>query len=142
MEIKQSEWKDFAEFIANTSTHPCDDYLEDGYFTCCPFSTIELAYKAFKLHQDGVSLVDIRKLYDVDYELENPRVIDYYEHYHDYEEEDYEEPEYEPEYPDEDDYLYEKEDYQEEEDGDTINEEPIDIDIEALNNALDELLSK
>ena len=72
MEIKYSEWTDFAEFIARQSTWPISQYIEDGTYTCCPFSTIERAYTAFLVWKTLHSLSEVRKFYDVDYEQYNP----------------------------------------------------------------------
>jgi hypothetical protein len=72
MEIKNSEWTEFAEFIANCSTHMVSQYWEDGTYTCCPFSTIERAYAAFSVWKTSHSSSEIRKFYDVDYMKSNP----------------------------------------------------------------------
>ena len=72
MEIKNSEWTEFAEFIANCSTHMVSQYWEDGTYTCCPFSTVERAYTAFLVWKTLHSSSEVRKFYDVDYEQYNP----------------------------------------------------------------------
>ena len=72
MEIKNSEWTEFANFVANCSTHMCSQYLEDGTYTCCPFSTIERAYAAFSIWKTSHSSSEVRKFYDVDYVKFNP----------------------------------------------------------------------
>jgi hypothetical protein len=72
MEIKNSEWTEFAEFIADCSTHMVSQYWEDGTYTCCPFSTIERAYTAFLVWKTMHSPSEVRKFYDVDYEQYNP----------------------------------------------------------------------
>ncbi len=75
MEIKNSEWKEFAEFIAAQSEHMISEYWEDGTYICCPFSTIERAYEAFGLSKKpGATFEDIRKLYDINYVEANPRL--------------------------------------------------------------------
>lgn len=72
MEIKNSEWTEFANFVANCSTHMCSQYWEDGTYTCCPFSTIERAYAAFSIWKTSHSSSEVRKFYDVDYVKFNP----------------------------------------------------------------------
>lgn len=72
MEIKNSEWIEFAEFIANCSTHMVSQYWEDGTYTCCPFSTIERAYAAFSVWRSTHSQSEVRKYMDVDYAKFNP----------------------------------------------------------------------
>jgi len=72
MEIKNSEWIEFAEFIANYSTHSVSQYLEDGTYICCPFSTIERAYAAFSIWKTCYSRSKVRKYMDVDYAKFNP----------------------------------------------------------------------
>lgn len=67
MEIKNSEWIEFAEFIAAQSTWPISQYIEDGTYICCPFSTIERAYAAFSVWRTCHSQSEVRKFYDVDY---------------------------------------------------------------------------
>lgn len=72
MEIKNSEWTEFADFIARWSTHSTSQYIEDGEYVCCPFSTIERAYAAFSVWKTCHSRSEIRKYMDVDYEKFNP----------------------------------------------------------------------
>ena len=72
MEIKNSEWTEFAEFIARQSTWPISQYIEDGTYICCPFSTIERAYAAFSIWKTSHSSSEVRKYIDVDYEKFNP----------------------------------------------------------------------
>lgn len=72
MEIKNSEWTEFAEFIANCSTHMVSQYWEDGTYTCCPFSTAERAYAAFSIWKTSRSSSEVRKFFDVDYAKFNP----------------------------------------------------------------------
>lgn len=72
MEIKNSEWTEFAEFIARQSTWSISQYIEDGTYTCCPFSTIERAYAAFSVWKTSHSSSEVRKFYDVDYVKFNP----------------------------------------------------------------------
>lgn len=72
MEIKNSEWTEFADFIARWSTHSISQYIEDGEYVCCPFSTIERAYAAFSAWRTCHSRSEVRKYMDVDYEKFNP----------------------------------------------------------------------
>ena len=72
MEIKNSEWTEFAEFIARQSTWSISKYIEDGTYICCPFSTIERAYAAFSIWKTSHSSSEVRKFYDVDYVKFNP----------------------------------------------------------------------
>lgn len=72
MEIKNSEWTEFADFIARWSTHSVSQYIEDGEYVCCPFSTIERAYAAFSIWKTCHSRSEVRKYIDVDYEKFNP----------------------------------------------------------------------
>ena len=73
MDIKPEEWPEFAKFIACSSTHNVDQWIEDGTYVCCPFSTIDKAYEAFKIAKLKSNYCDeVRALYDVDYEKENP----------------------------------------------------------------------
>ena len=72
MEIKNSEWTEFAEFIARQSEHMCSQYWEDGTYICCPFSTIERAYAAFSVWRTSHSSSEVRKFYDVDYTKFSP----------------------------------------------------------------------
>ena len=72
MEIKNSEWAEFADFIARWSTHSISQYIEDGTYICCPFSTIERAYAAFSIWKTSHSRSEVRKYIDVDYEKFNP----------------------------------------------------------------------
>lgn len=72
MEIKNSEWTEFADFIARWSTHSISQYIEDGEYVCCPFSTIERAYAAFSVWRTCHSRSEVRKYMDVDYEKFNP----------------------------------------------------------------------
>lgn len=72
MEIKNSEWTEFADFIARWSTHSISQYIEDGEYVCCPFSTIERAYAAFSVWRTCHSGSEVRKYMDVDYEKFNP----------------------------------------------------------------------
>ena len=72
MEIKNSEWTEFADFIARWSTHSISQYIEDGEYVCCPFSTIERAYAAFSIWKTCHSRSEVRKYIDVDYEKFNP----------------------------------------------------------------------
>ena len=87
MEIKNSEWTEFAEFIANCSTHMCSQYWEDGTYTCCPFSTIERAYAAFSIWKTSHSSSEVRKFYDVDYVKCSPDYDPMEEYYREQEEE-------------------------------------------------------
>jgi hypothetical protein len=73
MEIKQEEWADFAKFIAGQSTHQISQWLEDGTYTVCPFSTMERAYQAFLIMKQTGSYSEVRKFYDVDVESQNPQ---------------------------------------------------------------------
>lgn len=88
MEIKNSEWIEFAEFIANCSTHMVSQYWEDGTYTCCPFSTIERAYAAFSIWKTSHSSSEVRKFYDVDYGKFNPEYDDLEEFWRQKEEEE------------------------------------------------------
>ena len=72
MEIKNSEWTDFAEFIARQSEHMCSQYWEDGTYFKCPFSTMERAYAAFSIWQSCHSQTEVAKFYDVNFEVFNP----------------------------------------------------------------------
>ena len=72
MEIKNSEWTEFADFIARWSTHSISQYIEDGTYICCPFSTIERAYAAFSIWKTSHSRSEVRKYIDVDYGKFNP----------------------------------------------------------------------
>lgn len=81
MEIKNSEWTEFAEFIADCSTHMASQYWEDGTYTCCPFSTIERAYAAFSVWKTLHSPSEVRKFYDVDYVKASP-YYDFREEYY------------------------------------------------------------
>lgn len=72
MEIKNSEWSEFADFITRHSTHAISNYAEDGDYVCCPFSTMERAYAAFKVWKSCHSSSEVRKYYDVDYVQYNP----------------------------------------------------------------------
>lgn len=72
MEIKNSEWTEFADFIARQSTHSISSYMEDGTYVCCPFSTIERAYAAFSIWRTSHSSSEVKKYYDVDYARYNP----------------------------------------------------------------------
>lgn len=73
MDIKPEEWPEFAKFIACSSTHNVDQWIEDGTYVCCPFSTIDRAYEAFRIAKSKSYYCDeVRVLYDVDYEKENP----------------------------------------------------------------------
>ena len=92
MEIKNSEWIAFAEFIAGQSTHMVSNFVEDGTYICCPFSTMERAYAAFS--QAG----DVRKFYDVKFWEHNP----------DYDPREEEENEAIDDYQDEIDVCYEQ----------------------------------
>lgn len=87
MEFKNSEWIEFAEFIANQSTWPISQYIEDGTYTCCPFSTIERAYTAFSVWKTSRSSSEVRKFYDVDCVKANPDYDPMEEYYRDLEEE-------------------------------------------------------
>ena len=87
MEIKSSEWTEFAEFIADCSTHMVSQYWEDGTYTCCPFSTIERAYAAFSIWKTCHSMSEVRKFYDVDYVKVNPDYDPIEEYYREQEEE-------------------------------------------------------
>lgn len=88
MEIKNSEWTEFAEFIANCSTHMVSQYCEDGTYTCCPFSTIERAYAAFSVWKACHSQSEVRKFYDVDYVKASPYYDPMEEYYMELEEEE------------------------------------------------------
>ena len=88
MEIKNSEWTKFAEFIAAQSTWPISQYPDDGTYICCPFSTIERAYAAFSVWRACHSLVEIRKFYDVDYVKASPYYDPMEEYYRELEEEE------------------------------------------------------
>ena len=88
MEIKNSEWTEFAEFIANCSTHMVSQYWEDGTYTCCPFSTIERAYAAFSIWKTSHSFSEVRKFYDIDYGKFNPEYDDLEEFWRQKEEEE------------------------------------------------------
>ena len=87
MEIKNSEWAEFAEFIARQSTHMVSSYLEDGTYTCCPFSTIERAYAAFSVWKTCHSQSEVKKFYDVDYVKCSPDYDPMEEYYREQEEE-------------------------------------------------------
>ena len=87
MEIKSSEWTEFAEFIADCSTHMVSQYWEDGTYTCCPFSTIERAYAAFSIWKTCHSMSEVRKYMDVDYAKVNPDYDPIEEYYRELEEE-------------------------------------------------------
>lgn len=87
MEIKNSEWAEFAEFIARQSTHMVSSYLEDGTYTCCPFSTIERAYAAFSVWKTCHSQSEVNKFYDVNYVKCNPDYDPMEEYYREQEEE-------------------------------------------------------
>lgn len=86
MKIDNSEWKEFAEFIANQSTHMCSQYWEDGTYTCCPFSTVERAYAAFSVWRCCHSSSEVRKFYDVNFVEYSPDYDPMEEYYHDLEE--------------------------------------------------------
>jgi hypothetical protein len=81
MEIKNSEWAEFAEFIAAQSTWPISQYPDDGTYICCPFSTIERAYAAFSVWRACHSQSKVGEFYDVNYVKENPD-YDPMEEYH------------------------------------------------------------
>lgn len=95
MEIKKEEWTAFAEFIARQSTWDISQYIEDGTYTCCPFSTMGRAYAAFSVWRTCHSQSEVRKFYDVDYVKANPDYDEYVDDpdyvgnpdYEDYEEE-------------------------------------------------------
>lgn len=87
MEIKSSEWIEFAEFIAAQSTWPISQYIEDGTYICCPFSTIERAYAAFSVWRTCHSQSEVRKFYDVDYVKCSPDYDPMEEYYREQEEE-------------------------------------------------------
>ena len=87
MEIKNSEWTEFAEFIARQSEHMCSQYWEDGTYIKCPFSTVERAYAAFSIWRTCHSQSEVRKFYDVDYVKANPDYNPMEEYYREQEEE-------------------------------------------------------
>lgn len=87
MEIKNSEWAEFARFITNQSTWNISQYIEDGTYFCCPFSTIERAYAAFSVWKTCHSQSEVRKFYDVDYVKCNPCYDPMEEYYREQEEE-------------------------------------------------------
>lgn len=87
MEIKSSEWIEFAEFIAAQSTWPISQYIEDGTYICCPFSTIERAYAAFSVWRTCHSQSEVRKFYDVDYVKCSPDYDPMEEYYREQEQE-------------------------------------------------------
>ncbi len=87
MEIKNSEWIEFAEFIAAQSTWNISQYVEDGTYICCPFSTIERAYAAFSVWKTSRSSSEVKKLYDVDYIKASPYYDSMEEYYRELEEE-------------------------------------------------------
>lgn len=72
MEIKNSEWIAFAEFIAGQSTHMVSNFVEDGTYICCPFSTIERAYAAFSIWRTCHSQCEVAKFYDVKFWEQSP----------------------------------------------------------------------
>lgn len=72
MEIKYSEWTDFAEFIARQSEHMRSQYWEDGTYICCPFSSIERAYAAFSIWQSCHSQTEVKKFWDINVDAYNP----------------------------------------------------------------------
>ena len=81
MEIKNSEWTAFAEFVTWQSTHFCTPYCDSEIYTCCPFSTMERAYAAFSVWRTCHSESEVKKFWDVDVEAFNPELT-----YHDVEE--------------------------------------------------------
>jgi hypothetical protein len=88
MEIKNSEWTEFAEFIAAQSTWSISQYPDDGTYICCPFSTIERAYAAFSVWRACHSQSEVKKFYDVDYVKASPYYDPMEEYYRELEEEE------------------------------------------------------